>query len=101
MEKLKLNEVSDLGVQSRLVQRLRGNYAIGPHIPNGNPEFGWRQFQSPPIQHEAADRIDFVESLNDDLVHIINVLLDGGDSTHLIKYVEYKVKDYNSEIDRL
>lgn len=40
-----------------LVQRLKGNYAIGPHLPNGNPEFGWRQFQSPPICHEAAERI--------------------------------------------
>ncbi len=51
-------------VSDRLVDRLRGQYACGPHLPNGNPEFGWRQFQAPPIQHEAADRI---ESLEDEI----------------------------------
>ena len=48
-------------ISDRLVDRLRGKYASGPHLPNGNPEFGWRQFQSPPIQHEAADRIVALE----------------------------------------
>lgn len=28
----------------------------------GRPEFGWRQFQSPPIQHEAAKRIEELEA---------------------------------------
>lgn len=41
-----------------LVKRLRGQYEMGPHLPNGKPEFGIRQFEAPPIQHEAADRID-------------------------------------------
>jgi hypothetical protein len=52
----------DVQVSNRLVDRLRGIYACGPHLPNGNPEFGWRQFQSPPIQHEAADRIEALEA---------------------------------------
>ena len=51
----------DVQISNRLVDRLRGKYANGPHLPNGNPEFGWRQFQSPPIQHEAADCIDALE----------------------------------------
>jgi hypothetical protein len=48
----------DVEVSDRLVDRLRGKYASGPHLPNGNPEFGWRQFQAPPIQHEAAAEIE-------------------------------------------
>jgi hypothetical protein len=48
----------DVQISDRLVDRLRGGYACGPHLPNGNPEFGWRQFQAPPIQHEAAAEID-------------------------------------------
>lgn len=48
----------DVEVSSRLVDRLRGKYACGPTLPNGEPEFGWREFQTPPIQHEAADKID-------------------------------------------
>lgn len=48
----------DVQVSDRLVDRLRGRYASGPHLPNGNPEFGWRQFQAPPIQHEAAAHIE-------------------------------------------
>lgn len=51
----------DVQISNRLVDRLRGKYASGPHLPNGNPEFGWRQFQSPPIQHEAAAWIDRLE----------------------------------------
>lgn len=49
-------------ISDRLVDRLRGKYASGPHLPNGNPEFGWRQFQAPPIQHEAASRIEALEA---------------------------------------
>src|SRR6185437_14854363 len=52
----------DVQIHDRLVDRLRGNYACGPHLPNGRPEFGWRQFQAPPIQHEAAARIELLES---------------------------------------
>lgn len=45
-------------VSNRLVDRLRGRYANGPTLTNGEPEFGWREFQTPPIQHEAADEIE-------------------------------------------
>jgi len=45
-------------ISTKLTDRLRGRYASGPHLPNGNPEFGWRQFQAPPIQHEAAAEIE-------------------------------------------
>lgn len=47
----------DVHISDRLVDRLRGKYASGPHMPNGKPEFGWKQFQAPPIQHEAAEQI--------------------------------------------
>lgn len=45
-------------VSSRLVDRLRGRYANGPTLTNGEPEFGWREFPVPPIQHEAAAEIE-------------------------------------------
>lgn len=48
----------DVEISNRLVDRLRGKYATGPHLPNGKPEFGWRQFEAPPIQHEAAAEIE-------------------------------------------
>ncbi len=41
-----------------IVDRLNGRYSIGPHLPNGEPEFGWRQFQATPINKEAADIIE-------------------------------------------
>jgi hypothetical protein len=50
-------------MRDKLVNRLRGKYAIGPHLPNGEPEFGWRQFESPPIQHEAAEEIERLRDL--------------------------------------
>lgn len=53
----------DVQVSDRLIDRLRGKYAMGPHMPNGNPEFGWRQFQAPPIQHEAADEIERLQGV--------------------------------------
>lgn len=52
----------DVQISNRLVDRLRGIYASGPHLPNGNPEFGWRQFQAPPIQHEAAAEIEKLQA---------------------------------------
>jgi hypothetical protein len=45
-------------ISTKLTDRLQGKYAMGPHMPNGAPEFGWRQFQAPPIQHEAAKEIE-------------------------------------------
>ena len=64
----------DVQISNRLVDRLRGQYASGPHLPNGRPEFGWRQFQSPPIQHEAAARIEELEAA---LLAALYVLSDG------------------------
>lgn len=46
----------------KLTDRLRGRYACGPLMPNGQPEFGYRLFDTPPVQHEAADRIDALEA---------------------------------------
>lgn len=52
----------DVQISDRLVDRLRGKYASGPHLPNGLPEFGWRQFQATPINLEAAERIEKLEA---------------------------------------
>ena len=44
-----------------IVDRLRGKYPVGPLMPNGEPEFGWRQFPAkflPPLHFEAADEIE-------------------------------------------
>lgn len=53
----------DVQISNRLVDRLRGKYASGPHLPNGLPEFGWRQFQATPINLEAAERIEALEDV--------------------------------------
>lgn len=45
-------------ISNALVDRLRGRYACGPTLPNGKPEFGWRQYATAPIQVEAAERIE-------------------------------------------
>ena len=34
--------------------RLEGRYAMWPHLPNGSPEFGWKQFEATPINKEAT-----------------------------------------------
>lgn len=57
----------DVQISNRLVDRLRGRYATGPHLPNGNPEFGWRQFQAPPIQHEAAAEIERLRGILEEI----------------------------------
>lgn len=44
-------------ISARLIDRLQGRYAVGPTLPNGEPEFGWREFEVPPIQKEAAATI--------------------------------------------
>jgi len=49
----KIVEISD-----NLTDRLRGRYACGPTMENGEPEFGWHMIDTPPIQKEAADEID-------------------------------------------
>jgi len=50
-------------ISNRLTDRLRGRYANGPTMPNGEPEFGWHEFPTPPIQQEAADEIDRLQGL--------------------------------------
>lgn len=52
-------------VSDDLCDRLRGRYAIGPTMENGEPEFGWREFETPPIQHEAADAIEALRAALD------------------------------------
>lgn len=50
-------------IRKDLTKRLRGLYAIGPTLPSGEPEFGWRQYEgTPPIQIEAAERIEQLEA---------------------------------------
>lgn len=44
-------------VSNNLVDRLRGKYAVGPTLPNGEPEFGYRQMPAVLIQDEAAAEI--------------------------------------------
>ncbi len=51
----------EVEISTRLTDRLRGKYANGPTMPNGEPEFGWREFPTPPVQHEAAAALDAIE----------------------------------------
>lgn len=51
----------DVQISDRLTDRLRGKYAVGPMLPNGEPEFGWQQHDAIPIQIEAAARIELLE----------------------------------------
>lgn len=37
-----------------LAHRLTGHYPIGPIGPDGQPEFGFREFPTAPIFHEAS-----------------------------------------------
>lgn len=56
-----MSEPYQTKARASLVNRLRGRYPIGPTLPNGEPEFGWRQFDVsalPPIHGEAADEIE-------------------------------------------
>jgi hypothetical protein len=54
----------DAPLLSSLVERLRGVYRLGVndgHGPlNGSMTFT-REFQTPPIQHEAAERIEYMQ----------------------------------------
>ena len=70
----------DVQISDRLVDRLRGKYASGPHLPNGNPEFGWRQFQAPPIQHEAAARIEALEAAARRLLDAMKAGVENGET---------------------
>lgn len=45
-------------ISTKLTNRLRGKYACGPTMADGEPEFGWRQFETATVQHEAANEIE-------------------------------------------
>lgn len=46
-------------ISNDLVRRLRGEYANGPTLENGEPEFGWVRHGVPtPIMLEAAKEIE-------------------------------------------
>lgn len=53
-------------ISSRLVDRLRGKYAVGPTLENGEPEFGWVQNKPIAIQVEAAAEIERLQALLED-----------------------------------
>lgn len=48
-------------ISDNICDRLRGRYAVGPTMENGEPEFGWNTFPSSPIQQEAAALIESLE----------------------------------------
>ena len=48
----------EVEISNNLTDRLRGKYANGPTMPNGGPEFGWRQYPVSPIHLEAAAEIE-------------------------------------------
>lgn len=64
-----LNKTVEIG--NRLTDRLRGKYANGPTMPNGEPEFGWHEYPTPPIQKEAADEIDRLHAVIDEAVKLV------------------------------
>jgi hypothetical protein len=63
-------------ISNNLTDRLRGKYAVGPMLANGEPEFGWRQFETPAIQIEAADVIERLRAA----LNLALPYLDNGDS---------------------
>lgn len=68
-----LNEA--VQISNNLTDRLRGRYACGPTLASGEAEFGWREFETPPIQKEAANEIDRLRAEVSRLV----ALNEGGD----------------------
>lgn len=70
---------TNVEISNKLTDRLRGKYACGPHLPNGNPEFGWRQFEAPPIQHEAAAYIEQLEAKLNILNFAVKPFVDFGE----------------------
>lgn len=54
----------DVEIKDRLTDRLRGRYACGPIMANGEPEFGYREFETPPVQHEAASALESLTAEN-------------------------------------
>ncbi len=60
----------EVEIYDSLSLRLRGYYAVGPVTETNAPEFGWRQYGNPPpIQIEAANRIEELEKQNQELIN--------------------------------
>lgn len=55
-----------------LIHRLRGQYAVGKGDP---PEFGFRQFETPSIQHEAAAALERLQARVEELEKTGDALL--------------------------
>lgn len=93
----------DVEVSSRLTDRLRGRYASGPTMADGEPEFGWREFPTPPVQHEAAKALDALEfDLRETLRAVLHFYGPEGANkvtTHVM--MARKSRDTNAEIDAL
>jgi hypothetical protein len=61
-------------ISNGLVDRLRGKYANGPTMPNGQPEFGWTYLETSAIKTEAADRIETLEAKVKSLQHRLKTI---------------------------
>ena len=68
----------DVPTPSDLPNRLKGRYPVGRITEHGEPEFGYREFQTndeiPAIQKEAADYIVYMEQLAINAVKLVNHL---------------------------
>jgi len=85
----------DVQVSSKLVDRLRGRYACGPIMPNGEPEFGWREFETPPIQKEAASAL---EAKDAEIARLRNAL---SGSAAIVNHSSGHIADLESRITDL
>lgn len=56
----------DVEISIRLTDRLHEKWAVGLTMPDGEPEFGERQRETPPIQHEAVKKIERLQAIIDD-----------------------------------
>lgn len=69
-------------IRNDLTKRLRGIYASGPTLANGEPEFGWRKMaEPPPIQVEAAEEIDRLRSALNKVAVVRHVRMAEGGGT--------------------
>ena len=74
--------MSEKAMQGDIVDRLRGRYPCGPRLPNGEPEFGWREFDPDALAHllkkpsaimgEAANEIEDLRRSIDELLELIS-----------------------------
>lgn len=83
----------EVKISDKLIDRLRGRYACGPIMPNGEPEFGWREFEVPPIQHEAASAL---EAKDAEIARLRDIMVDAGDL--IIRQQEWQT--YGEQLER-